>query len=675
MKTSNDINTLLSFSGRELCIVLGILISIFIFNLSAVAEIDCLSLVNGPLQEKQSPEEKYKEGYCYIKLEKFDKGLALLEGLENDLTLIPDYVVYYRAVGEKGLGKAKAAAEDFYRILADYPESGLRKRAFLGLAEVYYDTRNYERAEKTYRILYNEENESQSKAFILGKIAESLEGEKKYSEAISAYRGIWVEFPESEFGDAAIEKALQISQMEGIPFEPKESEYLKRAERLFKLARWGPALESFDRVSEKTYDVKIKMVISKYRLGLLDEASNILASLNTPESLYWMSKISIKQGRDAEATETLSQISSFYPQSQLAPKALYEAASLNESNLNFVKALELYDLLLRTYPKNEFSQQAAWNIGWIHYRHGRYHEADITFSSINSPEALYWRGRTIQKEGKEQEALAIYNSLARTTTPSYYSYLAQQKVGFIPKLDSFPNPSASGVSVQGSNPRKKKTEFLIKLDTLEDAILEIKEMEKAAKSKWELLDVSSLYSKARDFSNSIRLARDIDLPQAIRLYYPMGLKEIVSEASAKYNVDEFLVYSIIREESRFQRDAVSYSGAIGLMQLIPPTGNSTAQKVGISGYKTDMLYVPNVNIELGTAYFKSVLDQFNRNFIYAIASYNGGPNNVAKWIVKLGNVDPDEFVEEIPFPETKNYVKKVLRSYSVYKSNYYKEGN
>jgi soluble lytic murein transglycosylase len=138
-------------------------------------------------------------------------------------------------------------------------------------------------------------------------------------------------------------------------------------------------------------------------------------------------------------------------------------------------------------------------------------------------------------------------------------------------------------------------------------------------------------------------------------------------------VDEFLVYSIIREESRFQRDAVSPAGAIGLMQLIPDTGRSTAERVGISGYKTDRLYIPSINVELGVAYFKRVLEDFNGNIYLALGSYNAGPHNVAKWITKLGNLDADEFVEEVPFHETRNYIKRVLRSYGAYKAIYDKE--
>jgi peptidoglycan lytic transglycosylase len=689
MKTNDDVNAFFHFSSRRLLITLGILVSVFVFNPSALSEINCQNLVNESPQE--SPQgmplfkdakfvvrenlKKYRKGYCYIKLEKFDDGLRLLGGLENELSLIPDYVIYYRAVGEKGLGNMTGAARDFYKILTNYPESGLRRKVLLGLAEAYYGVGYYEGAEKTLRILYGEESQPSARAIVLYKIGESLEGERKYIEAINTYRELWVEFPESEFADVSIGKGFQISQREGIPFELKESEYVRRAERLFKLSRWKSALENFDKVSEKTDDIKLKMAISKYRLGLIDEASDILVQIKTPESLYWMSKISLKLGRDEEAAETLSQIPLLYPQSKLAPEALFSAAKLYQINLNSEKALELYDLLLRNYPKSEFAEDAAWNIGWIHYRSGRYTEAAVTFSSINSPQSTYWKARALEKEGRNQEALSLYKSLARMSPRSYYSYLAERKTGFVQSPSTPLGLSTKDDLIKEESPGENRARFLIELGIFEDATLEIKEMEKKAKSQRELLYVSELYNKANDFYSSIKIADKLNFPEAVRLSYPIELDGLVRELSAKYDMDEFLVYSIIREESRFQKNAVSPSGAIGLMQLIPSTGKSTATKVGIRGYRADMLYIPDVNIELGTAYFKEVLGEFEGNVAFALASYNGGPNNVARWIAKLGNLDMDEFVEEIPFYETKNYVKKVLKSYGAYKAIYNNEGH
>lgn len=660
----------LALVSRTLIASLLILTSLFTSNSFANTEIDCESLVNKSIQE--TPEEKYRKGYCYIKLGRYGEGVRLLNGLEKDLSLIADYVIYYRAFGERILGNLKGATTDFYKILTDYPTSTLRKRTLIRLAEAYSDMGDLEKSEKVFRSLYEEESDLWTKSTYLYNVAESLERQRKYQDALNIYKELWVEYPESEFGDAAFHKAVQISQTRGLLFKPKESDYLKRAERLFELSRWESAIRNFERVT-KTGEIKTRIAVSKFNLGSLDEAMKMFRQIQSPESLYWMAKIFTKKGQDEEASKTYYRIYSLYPESKLASEALYNAARLYQINLNSEKAIELYDLLLRKYPESEFTEDGAWNLGWIHYRQRKYTQALVTFSSFtsssstfNSSRATYWKAKTLEKQGKTKEATAVYESLSRIVIPSYYSYLAQRKTGIVPSLNS----AESSIKANINKVNQLKAEILIKLGILEDAALEIKKMEEMAKESRELIYVSQLYSKVNDSYNSIRVVQEIEIPHAGKLSYPQGFGETVKRLSAKYGVDEFVVYSIIREESRFQEKAVSPAGAIGLMQLIPSTGKSTAREVGISGYQTGMLYTPRVNIELGIAYFKKVFDEFGGNVHLALASYNAGPHNVARWMVKLGHLDLDEFVEEIPFYETRNYVRRVLRSYGAYKALY-----
>ena len=135
-------------------------------------------------------------------------------------------------------------------------------------------------------------------------------------------------------------------------------------------------------------------------------------------------------------------------------------------------------------------------------------------------------------------------------------------------------------------------------------------------------------------------------------------------------MDEYIVYSIMREESRFQKDVRSPANAIGLMQLLPSTARLVAREVGMSGFNTEMLNIPRVNIELGIYYFKKVLDMFNGDIHLALASYNAGPNRAEDWLILFPNLPKDEFVEEIPFRETRNYIRRILRSYGAYKAIY-----
>ena len=153
------------------------------------------------------------------------------------------------------------------------------------------------------------------------------------------------------------------------------------------------------------------------------------------------------------------------------------------------------------------------------------------------------------------------------------------------------------------------------------------------------------------------------------LVYPAGYSDLITHHAVRNNLDPFLVYAIIREESWFNREAVSPAGALGLMQLMP----GTAKRVAKESYAgRESLFDPEVNIELGTRFFADRLRQFDGNIFLAIASYNAGPEAVEKWMNQFDGNELDEFIESIPYKETREYVKKVFRSYMEY-SRLYKE--
>ena len=140
-------------------------------------------------------------------------------------------------------------------------------------------------------------------------------------------------------------------------------------------------------------------------------------------------------------------------------------------------------------------------------------------------------------------------------------------------------------------------------------------------------------------------------------------------------VDPYLIHALIREESRYFPKALSRSQALGLMQLLPATAAGVGKRIGVPALNREDVFNPDNNIKLGTAYLEYTLKRFNGNAMLAVASYNGGPNAVKSWVDKFnvsgaGGKDWDYFVEEIPFKETRDYVRKVFGSYFVYETLY-----
>ena len=154
----------------------------------------------------------------------------------------------------------------------------------------------------------------------------------------------------------------------------------------------------------------------------------------------------------------------------------------------------------------------------------------------------------------------------------------------------------------------------------------------------------------------------------LKQFYPQKYSEYVEEAAKEHDLDPLLIYAIIKAESSFKPEAVSRSNAVGLMQLMDATAEETAKKIGIE-YDKEMLKDPETNIKLGSAYFNSLYDKYN-NVAVALTAYNAGTGNVDKWIGENTISDDGSDMENIPFRETNNYVRKILRDYEIYKNLY-----
>src|SRR5574340_1195882 len=155
------------------------------------------------------------------------------------------------------------------------------------------------------------------------------------------------------------------------------------------------------------------------------------------------------------------------------------------------------------------------------------------------------------------------------------------------------------------------------------------------------------------------------------LAYPQGFWPSITASAKKYGLDPYFVAAIIREESQFRPEAISPAGARGVMQVMPSTGEWIARNTGIPGFDRSRLFEAEMNISIGTWYLSHLMKKFSGNLTLVTASYNAGPEPVLAWAARSGGTaDPAEFVETIPYAETRGYVKKVLRNYAEYRRLY-----
>ena len=159
--------------------------------------------------------------------------------------------------------------------------------------------------------------------------------------------------------------------------------------------------------------------------------------------------------------------------------------------------------------------------------------------------------------------------------------------------------------------------------------------------------------------------------ELLKIIYKTEYKEYVEKYSEEYNVDKYLVYALIKAESNFKMDATSNKNAKGIMQLMNKTAQEIAENIGIE-YNESTLYDVEKNIMLGTKYLSELLKHYENNYLIAIAAYNAGIGNIEKWITN-GIIKPDgSNIENIPYKETNNYVRKIARDYEIYQKLYEK---
>ncbi len=195
-------------------------------------------------------------------------------------------------------------------------------------------------------------------------------------------------------------------------------------------------------------------------------------------------------------------------------------------------------------------------------------------------------------------------------------------------------------------------------------------------------EIARLYREIGEFARSTLLIRKSfhlrplrnNLPDSEKflylLAYPVGNLYWINYYAQIRNLDPALVCALVLEESRFQQQALSVAGAKGLMQILPKTGRQIARQLGLPSFREKLLFEPEFNLQLGTWYLAHLLQEFSGKLPLALAAYNAGPHVVKEWVFRLPNFREDEFIENIPYPETRNYVIRVLNSFQAYRFLY-----
>ena len=310
------------------------------------------------------------------------------------------------------------------------------------------------------------------------------------------------------------------------------------------------------------------------------------------------------------------------------------------------------------------------------------------------PAALYWRARLAEDDHDLSKARAWYSKLADRFHHYYYAELARARLLTLPAtgdavrdpvLENIP-PAASPSRFESAdspadNIRVQKSLLLQNGGLTEFAVRELRAAADGGGATWANREIARLYQDEGQYHRALQV-----LKRAVPSYFALEINALprpyweglfprpywtdLKRFSIDNGLDPFLVASLIRQESEFNPGAVSRADALGLMQLLPGTGKKVAHQLRIRRFSTSQLLSPTTNMQLGTRYFQDLVTKFDGRLEYALAAYNAGPDRVQGWLAGGKFRDPQEFVESIPFTETREYVQAILRNASIYRRLY-----
>ncbi len=647
--------------------------------------------------------------------ERYASALEVLpDEKEAKATAIGDYILLYRAKSYLMLDRGKEALGSFRLLRRQYNESPLSKDALVGES---LSLLKIHESGAALSLLRSPELELTSEILYYQARALDEAGEKE--KAIELYLQVYAKYPGSSFSPQAIHYLLALAPG-ALAGRRNYEARLQRAENLIKAGNAQDAqvlLLALGKIpspdSKKSQKRLLLLGESEYRLNKAAAAIGHLHAVTAadPElhsrAIYLEGVCSRKLDRESSFLDLRDSALKLYPQSSETEELCYSVATYYDVNYDSAKAWKAYRTLYEYFPKGRHAERALWKLALFPYFDGKYKDAALAFwdylraypDPLSAGSAIYWMGRCYQKLGDPEHAKYLYSRARQLANDSYYGWCAREAEASLKKADSSGKSAAFGIDFekiasvcetiqypaisiqepdQAANRVIERTRQLQEAGLPDLAISEIRWGIRHNPEHQESLCylMARIYGSKDDHNEAIASLRrafpDYNyrpgdaLPEEIwRMLFPVRYWQTISVQSARSRLEPTLVLSVIRQESGFEEKAHSKANARGLMQILPSTGKKLAKQASLRSYSAKKLYQAETNITLGVKYLASLLQQYGKEEL-ALAAYNAGDTRVDRWLRAFGTVDMAEFVEQIPFSETRGYVKQVLSNKAHY---------
>lgn len=642
-------------------------------------------------------------------------ALPYLRAAQRDFLVLDDYVRFWIGEALLRLGEAKEAAGMFEAVPQAVPDSNLLNLAALRAGEAWYQASNCPEAVSWFAkaVHVNDKDPQISQAWL--RLASCYLRENQSTEGRETLKQLWTKFPYTK--EAKEAETLLGSNIGGVPWTPAPDTRYERAQAFLGQSLHAEAIEELkkflaqDPSSPNRADAKLKLGIAQVRLKLYDQARDTFQTLaaeqglRADEATVWLGRVYLRQGLG----EKLLDLCRTLPKRTMTPEQKGQvhlfAGIWLEDEARFDEAIARYRQVARFGEPASQRAEAQWREGWVLYRTARYREAITVWRQIVDqkdndfePQSLYWIARSYGRveDAKSKDTFALlcqrypytyYCQLAREQTDLSVSGPTKQEASVVVTSSAQPVSEASQASVQDNQtnsrtqielqPAYRRAVELRALGLEHDAARELAALtDRYSRDPEVLAALSMMLNEVGAYHHALRLVRSRFREKLERtggavaeglwsVAYPTGLIPTIKMSGAN-GVDPYLVAAIIREESQYDWRAVSRVGAIGLMQVMPATANAVAQQYRFPNLTREDLFDQEINIRIGARYIEQLFTQFSGNMVQTIAAYNAGPIVVGTWAANHRGRSEDEFVELIQYQETRQYVKRVLRSYKEY---------
>jgi soluble lytic murein transglycosylase len=638
----------------------------------------------------------------------YAKALDALGHARFQSGVLDDYVAYQRARAFSGLGCNDQVGEALKDFHVRHGESLLKADVALLYAKALLASG---RATEAVGVL--KPNRSPGRTDLELALGRAYVKVGDVRSAALVFQRIYYGSPLTADADVAESELKVLETSAKIPRAPF-SERRARAEMLLQGGRGDRAVQALRELqpeaphSQRTH-IDLLLARGLLKSGQRRDAKELLEQSRPStaeegaERAYRLLEIARSAGDEKGVQNLLNELRTAYADSPWLDRALLSVANMAFLEQDADGAIARFTELSSRFPSSPRASYASWKASWLAFRLGRISDAKAGFekqvrsypASSDAPAALYWRARIAEEENQSDTARAWFTKLLERFPNHYYAQQAQARLdplgrgGALPRITALggtpPLPSAAKSwqppQALRQSVRLQKSRLLENAGLVDFAINELQALSDSRDASWVALELARLYQDAHQYHRALSTVRKMvpsyyslpltSLPQPVRSgLFPLPYWQDVTTYSLQNGIDPVLTIALIRQESEFNPRAMSPANAVGLMQLLPSTAVPIARSSGLTSFSPEALLEPSTNIQLGTRHFATLLKRFEGTPEYALAAYNAGANRVRQWLDADTYRDVPEFVESIPFSETREYVKAIVRNVAIYQSLY-----